>query len=70
MTKSFTSDLRLCNFDATFITDHTSMLHAFVFPAETLPVCDWPEYLGAKQTIPLRFKGAVIYSLRLQNLTK
>ena len=70
MTESFTSDLRLCDFDATFITYYASMLHAFVFPAKALPVCDRPEYLGAKQTIPLRFKGAVIYSLRLQNLAK
>ncbi len=65
VTKALAPHFAEGNFDAALIADHSAMLHALVFAAQTLPIRDRTENLGAKQAIALRFERAVIDGLRL-----
>src|SRR5215469_10130565 len=53
------------NFDTALVADDSAMLHAFVFPAQALPVRDGTEYLRAEQAVTFRLEGAVIDGFRL-----
>ena len=57
------------DFDATLVASDPAVLHAFIFPAETLPVGYRPKDSRAEQSIAFRLEGAVINGLRLGNLT-
>src|ERR1700722_14771057 len=63
--QAFTADLAQSDFDAALIADHSAMLHALVFSAQTFPVGDGAENLGAEQSVTFRLEGAVINGLRL-----
>src|SRR5207302_1915323 len=55
------------NLDPALIADHSAMLHALVFSAQALPVCNRAKNLGAKQTVALWLERTVIDRLRLGN---
>ena len=70
MAHSFSTYFCKSDFNTTFFTNNTPMLHALIFTAQALVVFDWAKYLGAEETFPLGLKGAVVYRLRLFNFTK
>src|SRR5205823_9400657 len=47
--QALAADLRQRHFHAALVADDTAMLHPLVLPAQTLPVGDGAENLGAKQ---------------------
>ena len=67
MPHALTTNLGQCDFNATLFTDHTAMLKTLVLAAQAFVVFNWAKNLGTKQTVPLRFKGAVIDGFRLFN---
>ena len=59
----FAADLGLDYLNAALFTDDAAVFHPLIFAAVTFVVLGRSEYLGAKKTVPLRFKGSVIDSL-------
>ena len=68
MTHAFTTHFGQGNFNTALLTDHTTMLEAFVFAAQTFVILDRTENFGAKQAIALRFERSVVDGFRLFNL--
>ncbi|EKD33664.1 MAG: hypothetical protein ACD_75C02631G0002 [uncultured bacterium] len=64
MSQTFTPDFRLNYLHAAFFADNPTMLHALVFAAIALEIFYRPEYLCAKQTVPLGLKGPIVDGLR------
>src|SRR5882724_1465541 len=48
------------HFHTALVADNSTMLHAFVFAAKTLPVRYWSEDLGAKETVTLGLECSVV----------
>ena len=69
MAQAFTAHFRLRNFDAALVADHSAVLHAFVFPAEALPISDRAEDARAEESVALGLEGPVVDCFRLGNLT-
>src|SRR5271154_3925793 len=63
--QAFTAHLAERDFDAALVADHSAVLHALVFSAQTFPVRDGAKNLGAEQSVALRLEGAVVDGLRL-----
>ena len=63
------ADLGLGDLDPALVADHPAVLHALVLAAETLPIRDRPEDTRAKQSVALRFEGAVVDRLGLGYFT-
>ena len=70
MAHALTTNFCECHFNATFLTDNTSVLHALVLATETFVVFYWPKNLGTEKSFALWFKSTVINGLGLFNLTK
>ncbi len=43
VSETLAANFRECDFDAALIADHSAMLHALVFAAETFPIGDRPK---------------------------
>src|ERR1700685_4533567 len=65
MAQKLAADFAERDFHSALVADHTAMLHALVLTAETLPVGDGAENLGAEQAVALRLEGTVIDGFRL-----
>ena len=65
VTHALAPHLGLRHFNAAFFADNTAVFQSLVLAAQTFVILDGSEYLGAEQTITLRFKGAVVDGLRL-----
>src|SRR5207237_9654001 len=65
MAETLAAHLRLGDFDAALVADHTAVLHALVLAAETLPIGHRPKDARAEQSVALRFEGAVVNRLGL-----
>src|SRR3982751_441654 len=65
MTETLASHFRQRDFDSAFVADHSAMFHAFVFPAEALPVRYRSEDPGAEQAVLLGFECPIIDGFRL-----
>jgi hypothetical protein len=70
MAHALTANLGEGHFNATFLTDYASVLHALVLATEAFVVFYWPKNLGTEQTFALWFKSTVVNGLGLFNLTK
>src|SRR6516164_7021575 len=51
VSQAFAPDLRQCDLPAALVTDHASVLHALVLPAQALPVRNRAENARAEQAI-------------------
>lgn len=69
ITETLAANLRLRNFDSALIANHTAVLHAFVFAAETLPISNGSKDTRAKETITLRLEGSIVNRLWLCHFT-
>lgn len=67
MTKAFTPNFGVNDFDTTLVAHDTTVLHALILAADTLKVAHWPEDLGAKETITFRLECPVIDGFWLFN---
>src|SRR5580658_613824 len=63
--QALAADFGQRDFHATLVADHSTMLHALVFAAETFPVGNRAENSRAEQAIALWLKSAVINGFRL-----
>src|SRR6187402_620636 len=63
------TDARTRHFDAALVADDATVLHALVLAAQTLPVRDRTEDLGAEESVTLRLEGPVVDGLGLGDLT-
>jgi hypothetical protein len=68
MAKTLPPHFGLDDFDATFFTDDTAMLHALVLAAIAFEIFHRAEDFGAKQTIALRLEGSVVDGFGLFHL--
>ncbi len=67
MPHALASHLALGHFDTALVADHPPVLHPLELAAQTLPVGDGAEYLGAEQTVALGLEGAVVDRLGLRH---
>ena len=70
VTHAFTTHFGLSNFNTTLLTDHTTVLEAFVLATQTLVVFDRSEDTRTEQTVTLRFERTVVNGFRLFNFTE
>ena len=70
MAHALTTNFCECHFNATFLTDNTSVLHALVLATETFVVFYRSKNFGTEKAFALWLKGTVVYGLGLFNLTK
>src|SRR5439155_7131443 len=68
MSQALATDFGQCDFHTTLVADHSAVLHALVFAAETLPVGDRAENAGAEQAIALRLKSTIVDGFGLRHL--
>ncbi len=68
VTHPFATHLAFGDFHATSITNLAFIANSLVLPAVALPVFGRSENLLAKETVALRFIGAVVDGLRLEDL--
>src|SRR6185436_7282284 len=64
VTETLATHFRLRHFDAAFVADHTTVLHALVLAAETLPIRHRTENARAEQPITLGFERAIVDRFR------
>src|SRR6266705_1803272 len=69
MAEPLAPHLRLGDFDTALVANHPAVFHAFVFPAETLPICYRAEDARTEQAITLRLERTVVDGLRLRHFT-
>ena len=69
MTHSLATNLFRRHLNAALFADFALITHALVLSAETFPVLCRSEYLLAEKTVLFGAKRAVVYGLRLCNLT-
>src|ERR1700751_752819 len=67
--ETLTANFGKRDFDAALIADHSAVLHALVFAAETLPIRNWTEDARAEKTVALRLEGTVVDGFRFRHLT-
>src|SRR4030095_9140442 len=67
MTEAFATNLRKCDFNAAFVADDATMLHALVLSAQAFPVGYGPEDPRAEQAVFFRLERAVVDCLRLRH---
>ena len=65
VTQTFPAHLAERHFHTALVADHSAVLHALIFSAQTFPVGDGAKNLGAEQSVALRLEGAVVDGLRL-----
>src|ERR1700730_1645802 len=68
MAQAFATHFCLRNFYPALIADHATVLHAFVFSAEALPIGYRTKDARTEKSIALRLKRAVVNRLRLCHL--
>ncbi len=69
MAETLASDLRLRDFDAALIADHSAVLHSLVLSAKAFPIGYRAKNTCTKQAIPLRLECSVVNGFGLCNLT-
>jgi len=62
-------DLRLDDFNATFLTDHAPVFHPLIAATETFIILDGTEYFRTEKTVTFGLERSIIDCLRLFNLT-
>jgi hypothetical protein len=62
---ALTTDLRLCNFNATLFANNATMLQALVLATQALVVFDRAKNLGTEQTVAFWFESTVVNRFRL-----
>ena len=67
---ALTTNLGLCNFNATLLADNTTMLQSLVLATQALVILDRTKDFGAKQAIALWFERPVVDRFRLLNFTE
>ena len=70
MAETFTPDLGLDNFNTALFTDHTAVLHAFVFSAVTFVILGGTENLRTEQTFSLGLECPVVDGFGFFDLTE
>ena len=70
MTHAITADLGQGDFNATLLTDHTTVLEALVLAAQALIVFGRPEDARTEQTVALRLERTIVNGLRLFDFTE
>src|SRR5690606_29972001 len=70
MAHALTAHLGERDFNATLLTDHTTVLETLVLTAQAFVVLDRTKNARAEQAITLRLKGPVVNGLRLFHFAK
>ena len=65
MAHALTANLGKGDFDATLLTDHTTVLETLVLAAQTLIVLDRTKDTRTEQAIPFRLEGTIVNGFRL-----
>ena len=69
MAEAFAADFGQSDFDAAFIADDSTMLHALVLAAQAFPIGDGAKNFGAEKAVTLGLEGAVVDGLGLGDFT-
>ncbi len=67
MAEALAANLAQGDFYAALVADHSAMLHALIFAAQTFPVGDGAKNFVAEKAVPFGFEGAIIDGFRLGN---
>ncbi len=70
VTHTLTAYFSLRDFNATLLTNHTTVLQTLVLTAQAFVIFYWPKDTGTEKTVTLRFERTVVDGFRLFNFTE